>query len=271
MTRYQFNLSSQALLTAERELNEPRDHHARLAAIDNFRTKFKDVNPDLTLVREDDSYLLRFLRAKKFNLTEALCLLQNCCRQRIQWPEFYNLVDNPQLLEYELTVGVALPIQGKTKDNCGIFLTRFGKSKSMLINGLAATYVVRERLLEDEENQINGVIAIHDLAYASKDIYWEVNNQIVKKAAVSLNHSQPLRVRKVIIANQPAIFRPLYGVFSVFISEKMRDRIVVVGKNYSLLHEIVDSSLLPSSMKGSRSDSSLEEWCIKPQSPSTTT
>lgn len=57
--RYKCTLSAEALKKAVAELNEPEDNVVRLAAIDRLRERFQDEVKNLTLIRSDDSFLIR--------------------------------------------------------------------------------------------------------------------------------------------------------------------------------------------------------------------
>ena len=67
MARYKFTLSAHTLSYAANQLQEPKEDEHRHAAIDSLLSEFKSQYPRITLKREDDEFILSFLRARKFD------------------------------------------------------------------------------------------------------------------------------------------------------------------------------------------------------------
>jgi len=57
----------------------------------DLKAKFKSTYPDLTLIREDDLFIIRFLRARKFDQERALAILYNYHKYRSEHSEMVNL------------------------------------------------------------------------------------------------------------------------------------------------------------------------------------
>ena len=108
--RYRWTLSPQILEKAVRELNEPTDDSKRLVAIDKFREAFKNENRVLPLLTEDDAFLLKFLRARRFDQDKALKLLKHYHIHRREWPEMLVKLENPLMMEKTLAAGVVCPL-----------------------------------------------------------------------------------------------------------------------------------------------------------------
>ena len=251
METYQCTLSESTIAKAQTELHEPTDKNSRIDAINELRSSFKTNYPECFLMREDDKFFLMFLRARKFNLNDSLNLLHNYHLQQSNWPEFFKKVNNLNSLNEAITAGVVWPLCGKAKNSSAVVVTRFGKNKVTLIDGLALFYFALEKMLEyQEENQVNGFIIIHDLTFAGVKEALQIDPHLRKKALSLLHNALPIRLKKVIMVNQPPIFTTIFNIIKSLLPQKMRKRILVCGNSYGLVLENVDRELLPKSLSG---------------------
>ena len=74
--RYVCKLSPDLIKKAAEDLNEPHSDDEKHQAIDKLKTAFSEEKYG-PLIRTDDLFFLRFLRAKKYNHDKALKCLQN--------------------------------------------------------------------------------------------------------------------------------------------------------------------------------------------------
>ena len=255
MGRYECKLDPQAKEKAINELNEPEENDARLAAIDEARKQFKTNYPQLTLLREDDEFILRFLRVKKYNIANTTKMLKNYHAQRAEWPELFEKVNIPFLLQDVLRAGVVLPLPEKSKEGCAVVLTWFGKNQTSLIDAVALIYLTFEHLLQDEYNQIYGFIMVHDFSNVGM-----LDPRFTKRLMNVLFNSQPIRIKKVFFLRQSIFFGTMFSVLTAVLDEKMKSKFVVAGKNYSLIHEAIDEELLPQSMGGKGEECNPKTW-----------
>ena len=254
-------LSSEALCTAYNELNEPEDINERLTAIASLRNAFKSENPDLKLVREDDSFILRFLRAKKFNQTKALVTLKNYHVQRQDWPEVFEKVKNPILVKSVFESGVVCPLEGKAKDGSTVIVLRPGLGNCTILTDIfASLYLTVDQLLEDDETQIYGVTAINDLAYFSTEIVAQFSPSIAMKFTKTMQECLPLRIKSLNITNEPKIFDAVFALLQPFMKEKLKKRFNVHGKDFQKLYDVIDKSVLPLMFAGSGPEQNIELW-----------
>jgi len=103
--RYECNIGRRDLLTAISELNEPENNDERLQKIDNLRNAFVEENKDLKLMRNDDIFILGFLRVAKFDHNHALTMMKNYHTQLSTWPEVYEKVKNPFSVKHVFDAG----------------------------------------------------------------------------------------------------------------------------------------------------------------------
>lgn len=121
----------------------------------------------VALALQDEKFLLRFLRFKKFNLSEAIKAYAQYTRSRDRYPFCYKHLDVDEHLIHDLFVrGYVFPLfekdnQGRTIVfvRNGAFGQRFGHRATDLYRSLVMTL---ETLLLDEDNQKKGLVYIVD-------------------------------------------------------------------------------------------------------------
>ena len=260
MERYKCSLSHFLLNKAVSELNEPSDNPARLAAIDSLRVTFKRENPNVTLIKENDGFLLKFLRARKFQETKTLELLKNYHIQTSQWPQVFQKARKAKEMDLALTSGAVGPLDGKAKNGSVVVLTRYGKGQSSLLDGIALSYLTLDLLSDKEETQINGVTLIHDLAYATPRLIWQFDCRVIRRWLKLLNNGIPITLKNVIYVHQPFNFGSVFNVIYGMIDTTEKEKIVIVGKSYWRLYEYVDQSYLPPAFQGQGPQIDEEGW-----------
>ncbi|XP_077989663.1 alpha-tocopherol transfer protein-like [Glandiceps talaboti] len=272
------SLSPELLEKAEKELNEKPQWRQR--DIDALRDML-EKRPDIYF-RSDDAFLLRFLRAKKFDYDRAFQMLVNYYEVRKNYPDIYaNLLPSKIQHVWENNLQAALPC--RDKDGRIVIIFRPGKwnaSKFPIIDIIKANFLSLEKLLEDEETQVNGVVIIIDLSgfgfyhatqigpiFAKKvtsifqPCFWfrEVNLFLLQLDSI-LQNAMPVRIKGIHYINEPRIFDAVFAIIRPFLKEKLKNRIQIHGSDYSSLHEFIPSSVLPADYGGDKAEFSSKEW-----------
>ena len=264
--RYICTLSREVQESANKELNEPLNNKDRLKAIDDLRHEFKKKNPNIKLIREDDKFLLRFLRGAYFQINQAIDTLKHFHLLKTEWPEVYDKVKNPQQLDEILCEGVVCPLQGRAKNGAAIIVARPElRHYSQPVDVMAATWKIVNMLLEDEYTQIYGIVIIKDfsnLKIFDSDSFQNivVNIKTPLQMAESLHKGIPGRIAAVNFTNQPAIFDLVYCMLLPCFDESTNNRFFVHGEDFSLLHESIEQSILPQMFEGSGPEIDVEGW-----------
>ena len=159
-------LTPESLEKAKRELNEDPDK--REASIQELRESISAAlvsSPDCPAVRVDeDAFLLRFLRAKKFRQKDALEKYLKFCKFVAKHPEIFDGLNYARVshifernqfgvLEHRLKNGTRLLL---------FFPGRYDFDSDNINEALGAVYLTLDKLLEDPENQVNGFIILRD-------------------------------------------------------------------------------------------------------------
>lgn len=167
------SLSGTTLEKAVRELNEPQDDGQRRQLVNELRRRLRSWRPradsdeqGVSLTRvEDDKFLLRFLRAKKFDLNRTEQLFINYHVFRHKHSGLLGEV-SPQAAEHVLRTGLVTVLPHRTKDGCRVLVLRPSRWDIEVINSgeiMKTALVVLDKLLEDEETQVHGVAMFENL------------------------------------------------------------------------------------------------------------
>lgn len=259
--RYKWTLSAALLAKAVEELNEPEDNQERLAAIDQLRETFCLNEKGLKLHQSDDAFILRFLRARKFNQERALALILKYHKRRQSWPEVFDKVNNPTLLMPLLNAGCVFGMPSGAKDGTSVFMGRPGKQKNMVFTDfVAALFLTVEKMLEHEDMQIHGMTVIEDLYYMDMELATQMGPSLAKRFLSLLQDCLPVRVKCINMVNEPTLFDVLFKIVQPFMKEKTRKRLRMIGTSYEKLHDVIDPSKLPGAYKGTGPDVDTEGW-----------
>ena len=260
MEVYKCSLSQEAILLAKTELQEPSTDQHRSNFINDLRSYFKQENPNVKLTKEDDKFILQFLRARKFDIPDSSALLLNYHEIREKWPELFVKIKNPQQLLSSLNIGPVCPLKQRSKDGCCIFSVQYGKDNSSLLDVIAIVYLTIEHLLESEENQVYGFVMLHDLSYVTVNFATQITPTLARKLFQILGHCLPVRMKHIIFTNPPAIFSGLLSLFTVFADEKMKKRILIVKEDYGPLYDLVCPAVLPPLYNGIGPELDFDHW-----------
>ncbi|XP_076325945.1 alpha-tocopherol transfer protein-like isoform X3 [Tachypleus tridentatus] len=156
-----FSLSQALEKKAERELMEKPEWRAR--DIQALREMLQE-EPNL-IVPSDDNFLLRFLRARKFDYDRAFRLIKQYYILRDNNPElFKDFV--PSALKDVFSANLEGFLQHRDREGHAIFVIRGGiwdPAKHSANDIYRANLLCLEKAIEDPATQINGIIALLDL------------------------------------------------------------------------------------------------------------
>lgn len=202
--------------------------------------------------RPDDEFLLRFLRARKFDYERAFRLLKNYYRLRSENPELYSKYRPSAVLNaFENNLQVMLP----DFDQAGrkVFLYQAGNwdpEQCTMDEIFIANQLCLETAVRDAQTQIVGIVSIIDMKNFSFHHIRHMRPSHFKKILTLIQDSFPARFREFHIVNEPYVFEMVFTLAKPFLSEKVKKRIFLHGNNFGALHEHVDASILPEEFGG---------------------
>ena len=249
--RYVCTLSPDLLKRAVEELHEPEDNEERLKAIDQLRDSYDEEKHGL-LSRKDDAFILRFLRAKKFDQEKALKVLINWHKVQKDYETIFARMKSPTLLQPLVDSECLYILPDCSKDGACAMHYRPGLLKTVNIWDLMAYSVYSmEKVLEEEKYQITGICTIEDMAnFSLKSMFMDMSPTAVAKMNAIWLDAMPIRFRGSHLLNEGRVIDFIMKLFKPFLKKKILDRIHLHGTDLPSLQEFFHVESLPPMLGG---------------------
>ncbi|RVE59086.1 hypothetical protein OJAV_G00200900 [Oryzias javanicus] len=261
MNHLHSSLSSEMMEKARLELNEnPDTLHQDIQQVRDMIV----TRPDIGFLRTDDDFILRFLRARKFDQLETFRLLAQYFQFRQQNLDMFQSFKVDDLgIKRALMDG--FPGVLESPDQHGrkiliLFASNWDQSRNSFIDILRAILLSLEVLIENPELQINGFILIIDWSNFSFKQASKLTPNILKLAIEGLQDSFPARFGGIHFVNQPWYIHAMYTIIKPFLKDKTRKRIFLHGNNLNSLHQLIQPECLPSEFGGTLPPYDMGMW-----------
>ncbi|XP_022693175.1 clavesin-2-like isoform X1 [Varroa jacobsoni] len=238
------------------EFAEPSEEHneqLKQKLLQDFREWVK-LQPHFVNCRTDDSFLLRFLRTRKYCLQSAQDTLDRYLTVRTHYPIFFK---NPDLsdkgLRDILSRGYLFPLMEKDPEGRTIVFGLAGAldtSRHKPNDIYRAFSLTFEALLEDEVNQRKGFTYILDESGFRLHHLAHVNLRDVQRVMISGEKGYPMRHKSIHWVNVPRYISALTDFVLSFFSPKLQKR-MFVHTDVNSLHKEFDPKILPLEFGGS--------------------
>jgi hypothetical protein len=260
---YECTLSKDLLKKAEKELNEKAKHRAR--DIGHLRDMV-NAHPGLKCPT-DDAFLLRFLRARKFDYDKAYNLLLNHYHVRAEYSEHFQNF-KPSAVKDLLQTGVSIVLPKPDKQGRTILYYRPGMwdpEKNSIFDLLKINILNLELMILEESTQVNGIVFLADVGSFGLHHLKNMERDYAKLMAACLQDAMPLRMKAAMIHNEPAIFATVFALFRPFIKEKLKGRMTFNGSNYKNIVKECGADCLPQELGGKLppTEQLVNEWATK--------
>lgn len=239
------SLPEHARIIAEKELRETPE--IKKKAIEDLK-KLLEAETEFTYPKENEEYLVRFLRPCKFYPESARDLIKRYYAFKLKHNDMYdNLVPSREENIFKSNVLTVLP----NRDQCGrrILLLELGKKwkhKEVSLDEVFKGCVLfLEAAMLEPETQVSGAIVIFDMDGLSMSQTWQFTPPFAKRIVDWLQDSVPLRIKAIHIVNQPKIFNLVFALFKPFLREKLRSRIYFHGTDRDSLYKYIAPKCLP--------------------------
>ncbi|XP_043458246.1 alpha-tocopherol transfer protein-like isoform X2 [Prionailurus bengalensis] len=222
---YVCSLTEELVTKAREELQEKPEW--RLRDVQALRDMVRKECPNLS-TSLDDAFLLRFLRARKFDYDRALQLLVNYHSCRRSWPEVFNNL-KPSAVKDVLASGFLTVLPHTDPRGCHILCIRPDRwipSNYPITENIRAIYLTLEKLIQSEETQ----------------------------------DGFPIRIKAVHVVNEPRIFKGIFAIIKPFLKEKIANRFFLHGSDLNSLHTNLPRSILPKEYGGTAGELDTTAW-----------
>lgn len=203
----------------------------------------------------DDSYLLQYLRVRKFNVDEAFKTLERGYLGYFRYPQFLDLTEAPKKKMMELLdVGFCYPLKDRDMEGRRVILMQTARSNPdthTIHDALRLLCFITVVLLEEEETQIAGIVLVFNHENITlKHLMTPVD---VRDFMDLVKNLSPARQKESYIMNLPTAGTFMIELFLAAANEKIRKRIKVL-KSSDELKEHIDVKLLPKQYGGTTTE-----------------
>ncbi|XP_020839785.1 alpha-tocopherol transfer protein-like isoform X1 [Phascolarctos cinereus] len=256
---YVCSLTEELITKAREELQEKPEW--RLRDVQALRDMVCKDYPNLS-TSLDDAFLLRFLRARKFDYDRALQLLVNYHSCRRSWPEVFDNL-KPSALKEVLGSGFLTVLPHSDPRGCQVVCLRPDRwipSNYPITENIRAIYLTLEKLIQSEETQVNGIVILADYKGVGLAKASHFGPFIAKKVIGILQDGFPIRIKAVNIVNEPRIFKGIFAIIKPFLKEKIANRFFLHGSDLNSLHLNLPKSILPKEYGGTAGELDANAW-----------
>jgi len=234
------------------------------AALEQFKTELTNEGifvPE----RHDDHCLLRFLRARKFNIVAAKTMIVN----QEKWRKDFKVDEISQSFSFpeRAEVDKFYPqfYHKVDKDGRPVYIEILGKVDMAALNKITTEERLLQRFVWEYEkflterlpaasraagHHIETSCTILDLKGVSIGQFWRVKDYVFQTAAIGQN-DYPECMGKFYIINAPFLFSTIWGVIKGWLDPVTQAKISILGSDYKgKLLEQIPAENLPSELGG---------------------
>lgn len=251
-------ISGATLDKARKELFEVPEE--RLQKVTELRERVEEAEkfPEyegVVFARRDGRFLLRFLRARKFNVDRALQLYLNYYKYRHKHAHLLRDM-TPSSVEHVLSRGFFALLD--TPNTYGskavvVYPARVDLEKIPPVDCFKALLLVLEALIEDEEAQVHGLSLIQENESLSLFQVMRASTSEFARSNILfdlIQESFPARFKSCHMVRQPWYLSILYKIAKPFLKPKFKERIHMHGTDMESLYKHFSQSMLPADFGG---------------------
>ncbi|XP_046402055.1 alpha-tocopherol transfer protein [Ischnura elegans] len=212
--------------------------------------------------RTEESFLIKFLRARSFNVEKAYNLLVRYYRFKETHPNFHKEV-YPLRLTYIGDDDVVCVPPYRDQNGHRIIIYRLGnwKPRNYSVDELfKATVVILELATLEPTTQIKGGVCIFDLSGISLSHVYHLTPAVASQIVELMGGSFPIKIHGIHVVLQSFLFDMIYTLFKPLLDARTRERIYIHGHDLASLHTHIDPRNLPAKYGGMRKEYSYNDW-----------
>ncbi|XP_067114491.1 SEC14-like protein 2 isoform X1 [Osmerus mordax] len=233
--------------------------------LEQFRKRIEEILPNLPA--QHDHYLLRWLRARSFNIEKADAMLRKHVefRRLMKADTIISDWKSPEVIEKYLPGGMC----GYDRDGSPIWYDIIGPldPKGLMMSAtkqdfmktkIRHTEMLRKECQRQSEKlgtNIETITLIYDCEGLGLKHLWKPALEAYGEMLTMFEDNYPEGLKKVFLINTPKLFPMAYNFVKHFLCEGTRRKIVVLGANWQeVLRKHIDPEQLPVVYGGSLTD-----------------
>ncbi|KAJ7988289.1 hypothetical protein DPEC_G00322030 [Dallia pectoralis] len=237
-----------------------------------FRKRVEDILPDLPA--QHDNYLLRWLRARSFNVQKAEAMLRKHLEFRIRMKADTIIEDwkPPEVIERYVSGGLC----GYDLEGCPIWYDIVGpldpqglmmscSKQDFLRTKLRDTELLRRECQKQTQKlgkNVDTVTLISDCEGLGLKHLWKPAMETYGEVLTMFEDNYPEGLKKVFLIKTPKLFPVAYNLIKHFLSEETRRKICILGANWQEeLRRHIDPGQLPVLFGGTLTDPDGDPRC----------
>ncbi|NWH68036.1 S14L2 protein, partial [Geococcyx californianus] len=235
-----------------------------------FRENLQDVLPSLP--SQDDYFLLKWLRARSFDLPKAEAMLRKVRGQpAVMRATQFSPGDGPVIKKY-MSGGMC----GYDRDGCPVWYEIIGpldakgllfsaSKQDLLKNKFRDCEVLRQECEKQSQKlgkKIEMVMMVYDCEGLGLKHLWKPAVDTYSELLTMFEENYPESLKRLFIVKAPRIFPVAYNLVKHFLSEDTRKKVVVLGSNWKeVLQQHIDPEQIPVEYGGTLTDPDGDPKC----------
>lgn len=252
-------LDEKFIQKARKELRE--DENRKKQALEHFREWIRK-HPYIKQIRQDDIFLLQFLRTKKYTMDMVFKSFENYNLAQKKYAKWFDIEDKEfdKMMELYQT-GYIFPLRDRDEEGRKIIfiqLRRLDPDRFSSADAIRLSAVVSTSLMEEEETQIAGTATIidHEGISMRHTGMFSVTDIIDFAECVK---SSVGRHKKLYVVNLPPFALFLLEAARSTLNDKLKKRITI-AKDMNDLKNYIDPSILPKQYGGAYDEEEHREY-----------
>ncbi|NXD57867.1 S14L2 protein, partial [Corvus moneduloides] len=232
-----------------------------------FREKLQDVLPSLP--SQDDYFLLKWLRARSFDLPKAEAMLRKSPRVCVRCPEPPVLL---QVIRKYMSGGMC----GYDREGSPVWYEIVGpldakgllfsaSKQDLLKNKFRDCEVLRHECDQQSKKlgkKIEMVMMVYDCEGLGLKHLWKPAVDTYGEILSMFEENYPESLKRLFIVKAPKLFPVAYNLVKHFLSEDTRKKVVVLGSNWKeVLQKYIDPAQIPVEYGGTLVDPDGDPKC----------
>jgi len=200
------------------------------------------------LERDDDKFLLRFLRSEHYNIPKCLekIIAYQSWRTKYQLGERLSALEVREQLEENFVC--FLPSDKRGRSTLYLVGSHFDYTKYDPMKWVKAAYYVLEKLLDNENSQIHGITMIYN---AHNQGFNNFSLAATKMLSSMFQGKMPVRLGMIAFVKEPKVFKIFWKMCQPFLSQSFKSRLYFYGNDFNLLKNNFSVPAIPTEFGGS--------------------